>query len=226
MNPIRAFFRALALAFRLRGRAGWSEYWGFVLVSVAIYLAGAALWYGGEIRFFLEAYRSGVRGDELTRLLATAEPSAFRVAVLGSIEAIGGAGALLAASVGYMIVMLWYSIASLTAAVRRLHDTGRSGWWIGWTIPLGFALGLLAAATPMAMILMIPFALVALVTSLLVLVFCLLPGHPGPNRFGPGRDGMAFAAPSPQVPLTDMPQVPRMGSDDLRALRQSRMRGV
>jgi uncharacterized membrane protein YhaH (DUF805 family) len=225
MNPMRAFLRAMTRAFQIRGRAGRGEYWGFVLVSLLLYVIGAALWSGGEFRLFLEAYRSGAQGHEVAALLKSAEPSGFRVAVLGAVKAFGGAGGLLAAAVAYVLAMLWYWIAALTVAVRRLHDTGRSGWWIGWPIPLGFLLGLLSAAIPFAAILLIPFGLAALVTSLLVLVFTLLPGAPGPNGFGPGRDGAELEPASRRRP-TDLPHVPLQSTEDLRALRLARMRGA
>lgn len=57
-----------------------------------------------------------------------------------------------------------YSLAtllpSLGVAVRRLHDTNRSGWWL--------FIGL------------VPF-----VGGIILLVFCCLDGEPEENRFGP-----------------------------------------
>jgi uncharacterized membrane protein YhaH (DUF805 family) len=49
-------------------------------------------------------------------------------------------------------------LASLALQIRRLHDTSRSGWW--WWIGI------------------IPF-----VGGIVLLVFMLLPGTPGPNRY-------------------------------------------
>jgi uncharacterized membrane protein YhaH (DUF805 family) len=57
-------------------------------------------------------------------------------------------------------------IPSLAVAVRRLHDTGRSGWWL--------------------LINFIPFG------GLVLLIFYLLPSTPGPNAFGnPPMSAMA-----------------------------------
>ena len=53
-------------------------------------------------------------------------------------------------------------IAGITIAVRRLHDSDRRGWW--WWI--GF---------------------VPLVGGIILLVFYLLPGTRGPNRFNVTR---------------------------------------
>lgn len=57
-------------------------------------------------------------------------------------------------------VVMWlaFVLPSIAATIRRLHDTDRSGWWL----LLGF----------------VPFV------SLVLLVFLLLPGTPGGNRFG------------------------------------------
>jgi uncharacterized membrane protein YhaH (DUF805 family) len=61
------------------------------------------------------------------------------------------------------IVSLLYSIAmfvfGLAIAVRRLHDTGRSGWWL--------LLGLVP------------------VVNLVLIIFAALPGNPGENQYGP-----------------------------------------
>jgi uncharacterized membrane protein YhaH (DUF805 family) len=56
--------------------------------------------------------------------------------------------------VGYIALLL----ASIPLAVRRLHDTNRSGFWY--------------------LIVLVPFG------GLVMLVFSLLEGTPGPNRFG------------------------------------------
>jgi uncharacterized membrane protein YhaH (DUF805 family) len=51
-------------------------------------------------------------------------------------------------------------IPGIAVTVRRLHDTDRSGWWI--------------------LIVLIP-----VVGPIVLLVFMLIDGTPGPNRFGP-----------------------------------------
>ncbi|MCU1054800.1 DUF805 domain-containing protein [Stenotrophomonas maltophilia group sp. RY12688] len=57
-----------------------------------------------------------------------------------------------------VVMCLAFVLPSIAATIRRLHDTDRSGWWL----LLGF----------------VPFV------SLVLLVFLLLPGTPGGNRFG------------------------------------------
>ena len=62
------------------------------------------------------------------------------------------------------MLSLVYSIAvfvpTLAVVVRRLHDTDRSGWWI-------------------------LIALIPLVGAIVLLVFLILKGNEGDNRFGP-----------------------------------------
>jgi len=58
------------------------------------------------------------------------------------------------------IFLLGILIQSIAVGVRRLHDTGRSGWWL----LIGF----------------IPF-----VGSIIVLILMLLAGQPGMNEYGP-----------------------------------------
>jgi uncharacterized membrane protein YhaH (DUF805 family) len=63
-----------------------------------------------------------------------------------------------------LVVMLGFLVPSIAVTFRRLHDTNRSAWWL--------------------LIALIPF-----VGALVLLVFYVLPGTPGPNRFGPDPKG-------------------------------------
>ncbi|HEY3694604.1 DUF805 domain-containing protein [Phenylobacterium sp.] len=62
------------------------------------------------------------------------------------------------------LVMLGLLIPSLAVTFRRLHDTNRSAWWI------------LVGVVP-------------ILGALALLVFYLLPGTPGPNKYGPDPKG-------------------------------------
>lgn len=66
----------------------------------------------------------------------------------------------------YGIYILASLIPSIAVTVRRFHDRDMSGWWY---------LGLFLAG-------LLP--LVGWIASIALLVFMLLPGTPGPNRFG------------------------------------------
>lgn len=70
-----------------------------------------------------------------------------------------GMAAKLGAILG-LVYGLAVLIPSLAVSVRRLHDTGRTGWWL--------------------LIALIPF-----VGAIVILVFMLLPGERGDNTYGP-----------------------------------------
>lgn len=60
-------------------------------------------------------------------------------------------------------------LPSIAVTVRRLHDTGRKGWWV--------------------LISLIPY-----VGAIVMLVFTLFDGQPGNNKYGPNPKGAAVAA--------------------------------
>lgn len=87
-------------------------------------------------------------------------------------------------------------LPSLSVTVRRLHDTDRSGWWIGGfylaVIPVGLGIGVLGAAaeasghSPDETLLGL-IGLVSLLTiayGIAMLVFLCSRGTPRQNRFG------------------------------------------
>ena len=106
-----------------------------------------------------------------------------------------------------LILMLGLLVPNIAVAVRRLHDTDRSGWWILLPIVpycLAFVLGGAAmmggAASGSAMgmgagmgIASI-FLLIGAACALLLLVFYCLPGTPGDNRYGPNPYGAGAVA--------------------------------
>jgi uncharacterized membrane protein YhaH (DUF805 family) len=80
-----------------------------------------------------------------------------------------------------LIVALGLLLPSLAVTVRRLHDTGRSGWWI-------------------------LIGLIPLAGAIVLLVFECTDSEPGPNRFGPSpKDDVAgheWSQQSPTAPPT------------------------
>ena len=80
-------------------------------------------------------------------------------------------------------------VPNITVAVRRLHDTDRSGWWILLPIvPLVLAFGGVFAGAAAASVSSMMFVGVAFlgvfITGLLLLVWYCTEGTRGPNRFG------------------------------------------
>ena len=68
------------------------------------------------------------------------------------------------------IVSLAVLIPGLAVLVRRLHDTDRSGWWF-WLV------------------------LIPIIGWIVLIIFLASSGTPGPNKYGPPRDGSALAYP-------------------------------
>jgi len=60
-------------------------------------------------------------------------------------------------------------IPSLAVGARRLHDTGRSGWWL-------------------------LIGLIPLVGAIVLIVFFVIDSQPGTNAYGPNPKGVAGAA--------------------------------
>ena len=80
--------------------------------------------------------------------------------LVGTVDAASGLG------VFSSIFLLATFIPSISVAVRRLHDTDRSGWWL-------------------------LIGLVPLVGSIVILVFTLLDGTPDQNQYGPNPKAAA-----------------------------------
>lgn len=70
------------------------------------------------------------------------------------------------AVVGLALAGIWslaVLIPTIAVAARRLHDTDRSGWWL-----------------------LLWFLSCCAIGPIILLIFWILPGTPGPNRFGEG----------------------------------------
>ncbi|MCC6192867.1 MAG: DUF805 domain-containing protein, partial [Burkholderiales bacterium] len=76
-------------------------------------------------------------------------------AILNTVDWMVGTGGLLGGIYGLAVL-----IPGIAVTVRRLHDTGRSGWWI--------------------LIVLVP-----LVGWIILLIFMVLDSHPGDNQYGP-----------------------------------------
>lgn len=155
------------------GRSRRMEFWMWQLFQVIVYVIVLVL-----------AMVVGAGG------LMTGDPTAAASA--------GGAALLIMALYG--IYALAVIIPSIAVAVRRLHDTNRSGWWFLAPI-VPYIIGIVAAGAGVASgtegglaaagLLGLVAMLAALVLGLVLLVFYFLEGTKGPNKYGPdpkGRD--------------------------------------
>ena len=104
------------------------------------------------------------------------------------------------------VVTLAHLLPSLAVTVRRLHDIGRTGWWVALPFAIFAGVGVLGAAGmeflgdgtgPGAFgafgIVFVIATLVAFVLSIVLLVFTLLRSEDGPNRYGPHPYGQVDA---------------------------------
>lgn len=88
--------------------------------------------------------------------------------------AIGGSIGLLLMVVGFLIALA-FLVPLISAQVRRLHDTGRGGWW--WFI-----------------------SFVPLIGGIWLLVLMVLDSEPGPNQYGDYPNGGVSEPNDPQGP--------------------------
>lgn len=158
--PPRTFGEAIRVCFSkyavFRGRASRSEFWWFTLAQV---LAGFA-WF-----ILLAIVAVGAAGSTMM------DPSldVFSGAV---------AGVAILFIVG-VLLFLAVILPSIAVTVRRLHDTGRSGWWMWLTIGPNIASAIFAFEPAL-------WALASLAYvggSIALIVFLCQQGTPGPNRF-------------------------------------------
>ncbi|MDE2483269.1 MAG: DUF805 domain-containing protein [bacterium] len=100
----------------------------------------------------------------------------FNVIAIAVLALVGGVlGALIAgkeiagdiATVLYGIYVIAVLLPSLAVSVRRLHDTGRSAWWL--------------------LLSFVPFA------NIVLLIFYCLDSQPGANAYGPNPKETAVA---------------------------------
>ncbi|MBX9700594.1 MAG: DUF805 domain-containing protein [Acetobacteraceae bacterium] len=86
--------------------------------------------------------------------------------------------------IGFWLLALLYLALlppGIAAGARRLHDTGRSGWWLlAPTVP-----NVLSSAVGAESLLGILLGLVGLGLSILLIWWLASPGDPQPNAFGP-----------------------------------------
>ena len=154
------------------GRSRRKEYWMWILFQILLYLA---FW-------ILVAMVGG------SALMAGGDPTA----------AMAAGGAVMVIFGLYMLIWLAFLIPGIAVTVRRLHDTNRTGWWIlaplaGYLIMfMGTAMVASSPENPgFGGVLMMVGGLIALALAITLLVFMLLEGTRGPNKYGPDPKGGA-----------------------------------
>jgi len=144
------------------GRAGRREYWMFILFNTVIHLVLHLSRYLPS----MIAWRSYAR-------------TGFVHGALPGIE--------LFLIVLFFVYLLAVLVPGLAVVVRRLHDTGRSGFWLLWGLPaLGIAMIIrwfydIGHRTVSPEWGLAPIAAVVVV----IVVFTIGKGMPGDNKYGP-----------------------------------------
>lgn len=132
------------------GRARRAEFWWFALLC----------WIPNVCASALVAWKMSVRTEIESQLTGALSDSAAMDALMAKAESCDTIFYLGIAVIG--IVMLALLLPSLAVAVRRLHDTGRSGWLL--------LLGIIP--------------IVNFVGAIVLFVFFLQDSKPAPNKFG------------------------------------------
>jgi len=93
-----------------------------------------------------------------------------------------------------LLLVLATILPGLAVTARRLHDTGRSGWWMLIAIVpyclMGVMAGMASASGSMADVEYLgAVTIVALIGGVVLLIFTVLPSKPGDNRYGPNPYG-------------------------------------
>ena len=76
-------------------------------------------------------------------------------------------------------------VPSLSVTARRLHDTGKSGWFQLLPIVPAILMMLAMGASGSVGAIGVVLALVTLATCVLLIVWCATDSHPGDNQYGP-----------------------------------------
>ena len=192
MGPIRATIRCTVRPFGWSGRASRSEFWWYTL----------ALGIGGAVGGF---YLATNFGAEFSARVQEADPFALHYNADQVAEEVFGQMLMenWERARWVLLALLLPYLSSIAVTIRRLHDTGRSGWWY--------------------LISMVP-----LIGGLWLLILMIIPSEPRGNEWGPPeamserakaklqRSMEPYMQPRSEIDVHDTP-------DAIRALRHARM---
>ncbi len=137
-------------------------------------------------------------GGRATRLEFWSFMLLFAVCTVGAhqLDALDGTVVPVAAGMATieLVVFLLLLLPTITVGARRLHDTGRSGWWLLF-LYLPYLAFVTSAGNEKAMI--ASSAALLLGTAVLAVQLCM-PGQKGENQFGP--DPKPFEPLPPKLP--------------------------
>lgn len=155
MGFIEAVKRAFKNYVNFRGRTSRSEFWWFFLFVVAV---SVALYIISEVG-----------------IATSADPQLWNTV----------------AQVGTIMNLVWFLATILPVSAiwfRRLHDSNKSGWWYVLTVASGIGGFVLFALSALQNQILFSagmgLVIVSGISGIALLIFALLPGTPGPNRYG------------------------------------------
>ncbi|HKX92776.1 MAG TPA: DUF805 domain-containing protein [Sphingomicrobium sp.] len=178
LSPIAWALRPLKRYAEFSGRSSRAEFWWFFLFMMILY---AVMYF-----FFI--------GSLMSAAMTQADTEAPSVGVLGAVGIFG-----------IFMILVWLAllVPSIAVGVRRLHDTNRSGWWLGgyfllYAVYLAMLFGSIGSMMTSAAAgtgdpsqaaggmfgLTMVLGLLMFVYAITLIVFYCLPGTTGPNRYG------------------------------------------
>lgn len=152
------------------GRSRRQEFWMFFLFQLLTY-----------VLLTIAAFTVGIGVAAFSTL---GQGASSNEGLLGAFAGLGLFALL------YLLVILGLFIPNLAVAARRLHDTGRSGWWqllywAPWVLGIVVSVAAVAGASQTMALLNVAFSGLQLIGLIVLIVFYCLEGTRGPNRFGP-----------------------------------------
>ena len=161
-----------------RGRARRREFWMFTLFNTLVYLLLLAV---GLVLLGAVIYKSVAEGGD-----AAEHATAYTLAVAG----------LLLLVYGWMLATF---LPGLAVRVRRLHDIGRSGWWLAGYYGVAFVCTILMMIGSVLMLggkgsgmalTGVGFA-VLMITAVWMIVWMCFDSQAGENKYGPNPKQIA-----------------------------------
>lgn len=151
------------------GRSRRMEFWMWQLFQLLVYVVVVVL-------------AMALGGGAMMMMGSGADPASL----------VAAGGAMMIVIMLYLLYCLAVFVPSIAVAVRRLHDTNRTGWWV--LAPLApyvvmIVAGAMVAASPdsaqVAGGIVLVSMIAVLVLAIVLLVFYFLEGTRGPNQYGP-----------------------------------------
>jgi uncharacterized membrane protein YhaH (DUF805 family) len=175
LSPIGWALRPLKRYAQFSGRSSRAEFWWFTLFLMIVY-----------VLFWIVLFAT--MGATAASMNAQS-PGTPALAMFGALGVFG---------IVMMLFWLALLVPIIAVQVRRLHDSDRSGWWLGafWLLYIVYMVTIFSSAFMMApasngsppnMGAFAAVGVIALITfvySIVLLVFFCMPGTKGPNRFG------------------------------------------